>query len=606
MRRGRHSGLSVVALLALAGCQPTDAPPAPAPPPPEAEPFIHVPDPFERDMAKSEDAAIKGVQKGPAKALCAALVNADAAGVEAQLGADFEGRWVAPVAKTAATGDDSVVVQRYPVDGPTEQGTWAQPPLDAKAFAKALVRHHAAIQVIDRCALKPFNFKLSADGRWAWARLHFEVAALGEVRRADWDAELRTDGTAWRFHRIRSGEVTRTTHRAWSELGTDEPLSFHDISEQAGVGFRFAEVAEENRQDLIDFGARDGIGGLAVLDWDGDGFDDIVAWQRRRALTLFRNDGRGGFVARNDLVEPAQVGYFQLLVDLDGDGALELVSTETVCTGGTLRFPVWTRRDDALDPVPGGLSLQRPCTETHGADLREADPVIFQHIAAHDIDRDGDLDLYLSGYAGRHSRRANFNLYDATDGERDLLFLNDGGLKFSEQGVERGIKGTRWTYVASFFDFDEDGDDDLYVANDYGPNSLYLNDGDGFFALQPPSMWTPNSQSMGITVADFDGDLDFDVYVSNMYSKAGNRLVPLVEGTVPKGVYETLLGSAAGNWMFERRGKGEYGEVAQPWGVADAGWAWGQVAFDFDNDADRDLYVVNGMTSHSRYKDDDF
>ena len=583
-------------LLALVACRaPTDeAAPTQAVAPAARPPvFIRAPSTFERDMAASEEAAVEGVQKGPAKRLCAGLLARDSAKLSAELTGDFLGRWV---------GDRGPVTS--PADEPVAVSVWAasQAELSAEAFVARLLRDVSGLSVAERCALKPFNFKLATDGSWAWARLHFELAGRdgegrGLVRRTDWEVELRWVGDAWRFHRVGSGDLTEV-------VGHAPPFS--DVSAATGVGFRFGPVAEENRQDLVDFGARDGIGGLAVLDWDADGFDDILAWHRLRALTLFRNDGRGGFVARHGLVPSADVGYFMLTADLDGDGAVELVSSEAHCVDGVMRFPVFTRRGTALLPVKGGLSIRRDCGEVRGADLQEANPIIFQHVAAHDIDGDGDLDLYLSGYAGRHSRRERFNFFDATDGVTDLLFVNQGGLRFVEEGRKRGIEGTRWTYLAAFFDVDSDGDDDLYAANDYGPNSLYLNDGAGRFALQPKSLWTPNSQSMGITVADLDGDLDFDVYVSNMYSKAGNRLVPLAQGALSPATYEALLGSAAGNWLFERRGAGDYREVAHDWGVAEAGWAWGQAAFDFDNDADRDLYVVNGMTSHSRYKDDDY
>ena len=67
----------------------------------------------------------------------------------------------------------------------------------------------------------------------------------------------------------------------------------------------------------------------------------------------------------------------------------------------------------------------------------------------------------------------------------------------------------------------------------------------------------------------------------------------------------TLEGLAAGNTLYLREGDG-YVEKATDLHVAKAGWAWGQALFDADNDGDRDLYVVNGMTSHSKDKENDF
>ena len=578
-------------LLALTAC---NAPPPEQPPAEAVAPFVRTPETFERDPELSETVAVEGVLKGVGKGLCSGLLRRDPLVLKRLLAEDFRGRLFAAAPTTTPAGEEWVSVAEHPPETLT---------LDAGAFTGRLLSHVESFTALERCKLKPDGFKLASGHQWAWARLRLELAgrgagAHGRIDRAEWTAELVLDEAGWRLRRVLSGSLSAVTAAV---------KPFSDVSAEVGIGFRHSAVATENHQDVIDFGARETVGGVAVLDWDRDGFDDVLAWHRQRAFLLFRNDGAGGFEQRADLLPPADVGYFQLAVDLDGDGWEEVVSSEVVgCTGGVARFALYTRVAPGgdLQRVPGGLPFRRPCRELRAADLRETIHVAYQHVAPQDVDGDGDLDLFVSGYSGRHSRRAGFNLFEADDGERDLLFVNQGGLRFREESRARGIEGTRWTYLGGFLDFDEDGDADLYTANDYGPNRIYLNDGAGHFTPAPRSPLTRNSQSMGLTVADFDGDLDFDFYVSNMYSYAGNRIVPLAEGTLPQATYEALLGSAAGNWMFVRDGPGRYSEHAADWGVADAGWAWGQVAADFDNDGDRDLYVANGMTTHSTLPDD--
>ena len=229
----------------------------------------------------------------------------------------------------------------------------------------------------------------------------------------------------------------------------------------------------------------------------------------------------------------------------------------------------------------------------------------YQHVAAEDVDADGDLDLFVSGYGNRETNQGGYNKFDTQRGQRNLLFINRGQLRFEEVGESRGIEGTRFSYGATFFDEDGDGDADLYVVNDYGPNALYTNTG-GQFRPKTNTPLTRHGQSMGVTVGDFDGDLDLDVYVSNMYSKAGHRIVDLVDDRLTPQTREQLMSLALGNTLYTQTAPGEYTETAQAAGLNRAGWAWGQAWFDHDNDGDRDLYAVNGMTSHADIREHDY
>lgn len=557
--------VSTIALFFAVGCStaPSPSTPAPASMPvvaaAETPAFpIASPTAFVRDIGVSE-AAVVAVQKTLAKSMCTALQSGSADMLLSTLKRDARGR----------LGHDEV---------------------DAVGFARGLVGQVRAWQVLERCSLKVHGFRLAPDGKTAWSRLELQLAG----RVADRPVTARGWMTAalvadpWRASRVDLPPLTQQHTDA-------QP--FTDVSRQTGVGLPIDQTADRALASLRNNTLIETIGGLAVIDWNADGRDDLLAWHRRRVLALFENDGQGGFARRIDLVPPAGVGLFQLIVDLDGDGAVEVLSTElTGCTAGRRQMTIYRAGPKAL-PVAGRLEFDGDCT--HHRD------VTYQHIAAADVDADGDLDLFVSGYGNRETNQGGYNKFDTQRGQRNLLFINQGGLRFDEVGAQRGIAGTRFSYGATFFDFEGDGDSDLYVVNDYGPNALYLNK-DGHFTAKTDTALTRHGQSMGVTVADFDGDLDLDVYVSNMYSKAGHRIVDLADDRLSPTTHRQLTALALGNALYTQTSPGEYTETAQVAGLNRAGWAWGQAWFDHDNDGDRDLYAVNGMTSHDQIREHDY
>ncbi len=570
----------LVVSAGLLACTPTPAPVVDAAREP-APPVFSVAPPVEfvRDVARSEDVS-GAVSRGLAKAMCKALSARDAAGIQALLTADFEGRALQGKA-LLLQWDASVVVARFDP---------AEAVLDAGGFAAAMKAHLARFSDVEGCGLKADRFRLAPGARSAWVEFDFLLRGHGatgpQTQRGRWRAAITLVDGSWRMRKVEIDAMRQV-------VGKTPP--FADVSRQVGFAMAHDPTRERSLESLANVGLLDNLGGLAVLDHDGDGYDDIAAWNWRRTMVLFRNDGRGGF-SRRSLLPAPQVGQFQLFLDLDGDAVPELLSSElTACRDGRAELSVY-RRKGATYAVAGTLGFDVDCGEGRGT--------VFQHIAPGDFDNDGDLDLFYSGYR-IDMRPGEYNRFDSHAGTENRLFINEGGLVFTEAAAARGITGTRHSYAGAWYDHDDDGDLDLYVVNDFGPNTLYLGDGAGRFTRGDGPL-VANAASMGITRADFDGDGQLDLYVSNMESHAGNRIVDLVERELKPETLAQLKVLAAGNWLLLKRGAGQHEEAAARMGVAGAHWAWGQAYFDADNDGDRDLYVVNGMQSNSRIREHDF
>lgn len=442
----------------------------------------------------------------------------------------------------------------------------------------------AGMERVERCKLKNNLFLLDPSGDTAYARFHLRVAGRavdGSPRQAS--ARLaarvrRVDGN-WRFERI---DVERSD--------TDRLLSagFRDVSSLAGVGlFRSDEKAASLLTHLGNINVTN-LGGVTVADFDGNGADDLLVYNVRSLISLFLNDGRGGFerVAQERLPPARTAGMFYLYLDFDGDGRRELISSEPLtCGTGRDRVPVYRYERGRFVDAGGELLTDYACDDR------------FAHIAVHDVDGDGLLDLFFSNYGlGKRDRALNHS--DAVDGGRNRLFRNLGGLRFEEITDEFGIDTSmRRTLLGQWFDFTQDGRVDLMLINDFAENELYFGMPDGRLQKKSYPPLTDVGFSMGISVADYDNDEDFDVFVSNMYSYAGQRVLSVTPDLSEK-QRARLWAMAAGNTLYENQGAGRYLEVAASRGVENAKWAWGGVFFDYDNDGDRDLHVVNGMASH--------
>jgi enediyne biosynthesis protein E4 len=202
-----------------------------------------------------------------------------------------------------------------------------------------------------------------------------------------------------------------------------------------------------------------------------------------------------------------------------------------------------------------------------------------------DFDRDGLLDLYVTGYFRsdidfwnlRSTRIMQHSWEFASNGGKNLLFKNGGNGRFVDVTDSLGVGSTRWTLAAAAADLNDDGWPDLYLANDYGPEELYLNREGKRFELARAGLQDDSKSGMAVALGDVYNRGRHDVFVTNISEKGflfqGNNLRV--------------------NFLKELD---RFDEVASSV-VADAGWAWGAQFGDLNNDGLLDLVIANGFIS---------
>ena len=192
-----------------------------------------------------------------------------------------------------------------------------------------------------------------------------------------------------------------------------------------------------------------------------------------------------------------------------------------------------------------------------------------------------------------HRKRKGGSVLDQL-GPPNVLLVNRGGGRFEPAPENDTVGIWRNSMQATWGDYNRDGRPDLYIANDWGLDVLFRNDESGGFTdITTQAGVTAYGYAMGASWGDYDNDGQDDLYVSNMYSEPGRRITKQIPG-----LEKMFIESAAGNWLYRRVDNGKFEQVAglEPpsMTVMNAGWSWGGCFADFDNDSFLDLYVLNG------------
>ena len=371
-------------------------------------------------------------------------------------------------------------------------------------------------------------------------------------------------------------------------------------------------------------------GGVAVGDYDQDGLPDIFICGQVNGGQLFKNSGGFRFINKSSLLKPpAPAGAWATgasWADIDNDGWLDLYVCGFDCPNRLY-----------LNRLQGSERVLVESARSLGVDFSGAS--IIGTFA--DYDRDGDLDLFVltnrlpvpdsllnepfslsrgpngepvlpeafRQYADVIVLPAGKGLKKIDAGQYDHLYRNEGpGKPFKEVTREAGMSGNHYGLSATWWDWNQDGWPDLYVANDfYGPDRLWTNNGPGADGVVTFTDMTRGSLphtpwfSMGSDIADVNNDGWMDLLATDMAGSThynekmqmGNMSGPdsdawFLNFPVPPQYMR--------NALYLNSGTKNFMEVAQLYGVSKTDWTWSVNFGDLDNDGWEDLFVTNGMS----------
>jgi len=449
---------------------------------------------------------------------------------------------------------------------------------------------------------------------WAWSGLDRLAYVTYEVRRPTHEIGESRDVTSGIVYftvggfrkdgaRVeRSAAATVTTGapptarltRVFTEEAEPQPR-FRNATAAAGLGALRQDPPQPGTNRLI-AGIWPG-SGVAVLDFDGDGDEDLFAGDGVRSI-LYENDGNGRFTdvtVRAGLVRATGAGVAATGVaaaDVDGDGRPDLFVTDSF--GPARLF------------VNAGAGKFAEVTASSGLRV----PPNARSAAFSDVDGDGDLDLFVC-VTGDYWRQMPDPPYDAEDGGRNLLFVNDGRGRFRDASAQWGVSGPkRWSLSSLFGDFDGDGRPDLVVTNDFGLKNLYRNDGGRRFVDVTSKAGVPDrAYGMSAAWGDFDGDGRLDLYTTGCFTQwyflheYPGLPIPFPGRLFLSTAVSWMEKMTRGNSLFLQRSDGRFEDATEASGARRAGWNWSAVAADLDNDSRTDLYATNGMWGDGRDHD---
>ena len=414
----------------------------------------------------------------------------------------------------------------------------------------------------------------------------------------EWESQPSSSGAEFRLRRWQALDETRS--RSTSPIFTDITAAALGLnssySDQLLHGVDHWRTVLDGACGIDIYGHN----GVSVADIDNDGFDDLYICQPAGLPNrLYRNRGDGTF---EDITATSGLGILDntacaLFADFNNNGRQDVV---VVRASGPLLFV--NQGDGTFRQKPDAFPF---ATAPQGT---------FTGAAVADYNRDGWLDIYFCLYVyyrGNDQYKYPVPYHDAENGPPNFMMRNNRDGSFRDVTAETGLNqnNTRYSFCCGWSDYNHDGWPDLYVVNDFGRKNLYRNNGDGTFTdIAAQAGVEDIGAGMSVCWNDFDNDGVEDLYVADMWTAAGERISSQenFKQDAPENVRALYRKHAMGNSLFrnsELHGAGVqardrvFEDETSSAGVGMGRWSWSSDAFDFDHDGFSDLYIANGMIS---------
>jgi hypothetical protein len=384
------------------------------------------------------------------------------------------------------------------------------------------------------------------------------------------------------FSGLRNGAIPTTDPYSAYQLDSwkkqrKKPISFRfeDVTKELGI-LHSNENYESLNIYMRNLKARGGSASVLAHDFDDDGFVDLFFTTQK--------DGKSNFLYRNingkffkDVTKEwgldSDKNYpwaakAAIFFDYDNDGKNDLFIAKKGC------HSLFKNRGDHFVDVSMPTKVRGLCSDASGVNV-------------FDYDGDGYLDIFITnflppGNLATSSSKEFFGTVSLTgnnrEGGQDFLLRNNRGEFFTNVAESAQVADVGLGWAAGVSDMNLDGRPDIYIANDFGPDQLYLNKGNGMFENKTKSalgvLFSRNS--MNVEFGDIDNNGTQDIYVTNV-SRIGFRV--------------------GANYLWKSDGQGNFSNRSVNRRLDRCGWGWGAKFFDADRDGWLDLFSVTGFFS---------
>jgi hypothetical protein len=374
---------------------------------------------------------------------------------------------------------------------------------------------------------------------------------------------------------------------------------------KTGVDFN-NYIDEDEETNVLKYGYFYNGGGVAAADFNNDGLIDLYFTGNMVANKLYLNRGDMEF---EDVSAKSGTGLNEgwktgvSVVDINDDGWVDIFVSRAGAEDPRLRTKVlYINNGKTADGIP---TFTEKAAEYGLNDASYTTQTVF-----FDYDRDGDTDCFLLNhslqeYAGFSNLLANYR-QQRNEAYANKLLRNDGG-RFTNVTDSAGIVSNVLSFGlgVNVNDFNNDGWQDLYIANDYNENDyLYLNEKNGRFReVIRESMGHVSLFSMGTDAADINNDGLMDILTLDMLPGYNER-IKLTSGDDNYDKYQQLLRAGFHDQSMRNMlqlnngtkpdGVPVFSEIGQLAGVSNTDWSWAALMADFDNDGWNDIFISNG------------